>query len=73
LGFSVGAVIYGLLYPHVMPQLTSIANYGATSLPQLFNLSPWLTALVFVQGIVLLLYVLEKKNVRRREKMETGD
>lgn len=56
-----------------MPQLTAIANYGATSLPQLFNLAPWLTALVFVQGIVLLLYVLEKKDVRRREKMESGD
>lgn len=53
----------------VMPRLTSIANYGATSLPQLFNLSPWLTALVFIQAIALLLYVLEKKDVRRREKL----
>jgi hypothetical protein len=70
LGFSVGAVIYGFLYPTVMPRLTAIANYGATSLPQLFNLSPWLTTLVFIQAIALLLYVLEKKDVRRREKIE---
>lgn len=66
-----GAVIYGFLYPHVMPQLTSIANYGAGSLPQLFNVSSWLMALVFVQAIALLLYVLEKKDVRRRDKLET--
>ena len=65
-----GAVIYGFLYPTVMPRLTAIANYGATSLPQLFNLSPWLTTLVFIQAIALLLYVLEKKDVRRREKIE---
>lgn len=66
-----GAVIYGFLYPSVMPRLTAIANYGATSLPQLFNLSPWLTALVFMQAFVLLLYVLEKKGVRRRDKLES--
>jgi uncharacterized membrane protein YkvI len=66
-------VIYGFLYPLVMPRLTAIANYGATSLPQLFNLSPWLTALVFVQAIALLLYVLERKRVVRADRLESGD
>lgn len=56
-----------------MPRLTAIANYGASSLPQLFNLSPWLTPLVFVQMILLLLYVLEKKDARRRDKLESSD
>ena len=56
-----------------MPRLTAIANYGATSLPQLFNLSPWLTALVFVQAIALLLYVLERKRVVRADRLESGD
>lgn len=64
-------MIYGFLYPHVMPQLTSLANYGATSMPQLFNVSAWLMALVFVQAIALLLYVLEKKNVRRQDRLES--
>lgn len=73
MGFSVGAVIYGFLYPTVMPRLTAIANYGATSVPQLFNLSPWLTALVVVEAVLLLLYVLEKKDVRRAEKLQTED
>lgn len=66
-------MIYGFLYPAIMPRLTAIANYGATSIPQLFNLSPWLTALVFIEAILLLLYVLEKKDVRRREKLEVED
>ena len=65
--------MYGFLYPSVMPKLTAIANYGAVSLPQLFNLSPWLTALVLVEMIALLLYVLEKKDARRRDKLETAN
>lgn len=53
-----------------MPTLTAVANYGAASFPELFNLSPWLTAVVFMQMIALLLYVLEKKDARRRDKLE---
>lgn len=60
-----GAVIYGLLYPHLMPRLTSIANFGAASMPQLFDVAPWLMALVLVELILLVLYVLEKKDARR--------
>jgi uncharacterized membrane protein YkvI len=70
-GFFVGALIYGLIYPTVMPALTTIANYGSATFPEMFNLNAWLTALVFIEMVVVLLYVLEKKKVARREKMES--
>lgn len=58
-----------MLYPHLMPRLTAIANFGAVSLPQLLNVAPWLMALVVVELILLVLYVLEKKDARRQDAL----
>ncbi|MEJ2749048.1 MAG: hypothetical protein P8183_14255 [Anaerolineae bacterium] len=52
-----------------MPGLTAVANFGAASLPEMFHLSTWLTVVVFIEMIVLLLYVLEKTNAKRRDKL----
>jgi len=57
------------MYPSLMPGLTAVANYGAASLPEMFHLSTWLTVVVFIEMIVLLLYVLEKTNAKRRDKL----
>ncbi|MEW5985090.1 MAG: hypothetical protein AB1791_00485 [Chloroflexota bacterium] len=69
LGFFTGALIFGAIYPDLMPALTAVANYGAASLPDMLNLSTWLTVVVFVEMVVLLLYVLEKKKVARQDKL----
>jgi hypothetical protein len=73
LGFFTGALLFGLIYPVVMPAVTSTANYGSASFPELFNLSPGLTAIVFMQMIVIVMYVLEKKKVVRKDKLAEAE
>ena len=47
LGFLVGAGIYGLTYQQVFPAISAIANSGNVVIPDLWNLSPFLTVALF--------------------------
>jgi uncharacterized protein len=66
LGFLSGAVIYGLTYQQVFPAVSAIANYGSTSLPDLWNLSPFLTALLFGLMSLLLFYLIDRVGWQRK-------
>jgi uncharacterized protein len=71
LGFMTGAVIYGLTYQQVFPQISAIANYGNVTIPDLWNLSPFLTVLVFALMSFLLFYLIDRAGWQRKE--ESGD
>ena len=69
-GFLAGAAIFGLTYQQVYPKISAIANVGAKSLPQLWNINHWLIIIFFVLTTVLLLYLLEKHGPLRRDKLQ---
>ena len=69
LGFLVGGIAFGLSYPSFMPGLTKVMNLGNLSLPEMLNLSPGLTVVVVVLLFSLVLYIVERLNVARRDRV----
>ena len=70
LGFLTGAVIFGLTYPFVFPQISKLANYGNVVLPGLWNLDPYLTVLAFALMALLLFYLIDRAGLQRKDKEE---
>jgi uncharacterized membrane protein YedE/YeeE len=68
LGFFVGAVIYGLTYQFVFPAISGIANLGNVVIPDLLNLSPFLTVLLFVLLALLMFYLIDRAGLQRKSK-----
>ncbi|HEX8991021.1 MAG TPA: YeeE/YedE thiosulfate transporter family protein [Anaerolineales bacterium] len=66
LGFIVGAIIYGSTYSLVFPQISAIANLGGVVIPDLWNLSPYLTMLAFGLMAVLLFYFIDRMGLHRK-------
>jgi uncharacterized protein len=70
LGFLTGAVIYGLTYQQVFPQISKLANLGSVVMPDLWNLNPYLTVLVFTLMSLLLFYLIDRAGWQRKDKMD---
>jgi len=68
LGFLVGAVIYGLTYQQVQPAISAITNYGNVTIPDLWNVSPFLFILLFGLISLLLFYLIDRAGWQRKEK-----
>ena len=68
LGFLVGAVVYGLTYQQVFPQISKIAALGNVVMPDLWNLNPYLTVLAFSLMALLLFYLIDRAGLQRKEK-----
>ncbi|MDX9993278.1 MAG: hypothetical protein RBS68_14650 [Anaerolineales bacterium] len=68
LGFLVGALVYGLTYQQVFPQISSLANYGSVVIPDLWNLNPYLTVLAFALISLMLFYLIDRAGWQRKEK-----
>ena len=68
LGFLTGAVIYGLTYQQVFPQISQLANFGGVVMPDLWNLNPYLTVLAFSLMALLLFYLIDRMGMQRKEK-----
>lgn len=66
LGFLTGAVIYGLTYQQVFPQISALANYGSTVIPDLWNLDPYLVVLLFALISALLFYLIDRAGLHRK-------
>ena len=67
LGFLTGALLYGLTYQLVFPQISRLANFGAVVLPDLWNLNPYLTVLAFSLMALLLFYLIDRIGLQRKE------
>jgi len=66
LGFLTGAVIYGLTYQQVFPQISKLANLGSVVMPDLWNLNPYLTVLAFSLMALLLFYMIDRMGLQRK-------
>jgi hypothetical protein len=65
-----GAVLFGMTYEKVFPQISKLANYGSVVLPDLWNLNPYLTVLAFTLMAILLFYLIDRAGLHRTEKDE---
>jgi len=68
LGFLTGAVLFGLTYQQVFPQISKIANMGTVTMPELWNISPFLTVLAFSLLSLILFYLIDRVGMQRKEK-----
>ena len=57
-------------YQQVFPAISAIANYGNTTMPDLWNLDPFLTVLTFALMSLLLFYLIDRAGWQRKEKMK---
>jgi len=67
LGFLVGAILYGLTYQQVQPKIMALANYGNVVIPDLWNINPYLTILVFALMALLLFYLIDRAGFQRKK------
>jgi len=70
LGFLTGAVIYGLTYQRVFPAISAIANYGNVVIPELWNLSSFLTIAAFALMALLLFYMIDRAGWQRKDSAQ---
>ncbi|KAF0108120.1 MAG: YeeE/YedE family protein [Anaerolineaceae bacterium] len=70
LGFLTGAVLFGLTYQQVFPQISKLANLGSVVMPDLWNINPYLTILAFALMSLLLFYLIDRAGMKRKDKNE---
>ena len=68
LGFLTGAILYGLTYSFIFPPISAIANLGNVVIPDLWDLNPYLTVLVFALMALLLFYMIDRMGMHRKEQ-----
>ena len=68
LGFLTGAVLFGITYQQVFPQISKLANYGNVVMPDLWKINPYLTVLAFSLMALLLFYLIDRAGWQRTEK-----
>jgi len=66
----VGAVLWGITYSRVFPLISKIANAGNVVIPDLWNLNPILTVLLFDLMAVFLFYLIDRAGLQRKETIE---
>ncbi len=66
MGFLTGAVLFGLTYQQVFPAISKIANIGSVTMPDLWNIDPYLTALAFALMGLLLFYAIDRMGMQRK-------
>jgi len=59
-GLLVGAIVFGLFQPVIMPTLARVGSLGRVTFASLSGASPWLVLLVFGQAVVLLLILISR-------------
>lgn len=69
-GFLTGAVLFGLTYQQVFPQISAIAKYGNVVIPDLWNINPYMFVLLFALITVFLFYLIDRSGMQRKEKAE---
>jgi len=64
LGLCVGAVLYGVLYPELVPALARWGRVGAVTFADLLRVEPWLVVALLTELTALGLYGLERGGSR---------
>ena len=68
LGFLTGAVLFGLTYQQVFPQIQKIAKVGNVVMPDLWNIAPFLFIVLFTLVTLLLFYLIDRAGLHRKGK-----
>jgi len=68
LGFLAGAVLFGLTYQQVFPQISALAKFGNVVMPDLWNLNPYMFVLLFGLITVLLFYLIDRAGLQRKKE-----
>ncbi len=61
-GLIVGAMVFGLLEPRIMPALTRVGALGRPTLATWTGASPWLLLVVFGEVVALVLYLIARRS-----------
>jgi uncharacterized membrane protein YedE/YeeE len=69
LGFLTGGLLFGLTYRSFMPQLKEVLSFGSLPMDELFKVSAVLLVTVLVLMFLLILYVVERTNAHRIDKV----
>lgn len=64
-GLLVGAIVFGLLQPVLMPVLARVGVLGRVSFAALLGANPWLVLLVLGQSMLLLLIIIAPKQTAK--------
>jgi len=62
--------LFGLTYEQVFPVISKIANIGNVTMPDLWNINPYLTVLAFALLSLLLFYLIDRAGLHRKDKDE---
>ena len=57
-----------MTYQQVFPQISAAANFGNATIPDLWNVSPFLFILLFSLISLMLFYLIERAGWQRKEK-----
>ena len=71
-GLIVGALLFGLLQPFIMPALTRVSGLGRVTFADLLGARPWLVLLVFAELVLLLLFVTRRAGGEGEHDAPTG-
>ena len=69
LGFLTGAVLFGLTYQQVFPQISKLANIGNEVMPDLWNLNPYLFVFLFFLITIFLFYLIDRAGLFRKKEI----
>ncbi|MFC2063497.1 hypothetical protein ACFLXB_00175 [Chloroflexota bacterium] len=58
-----------MTYEQVFPQISKVANLGSVGIPDLWNLNPYLTVLVFGLMSLSLFYLIDRAGWQRKDKI----
>ncbi len=70
LGFLTGAAIFGLTYPKFFPKISAQLKFGNIIIPEAFHVHPWLWIIFMALVMIFLLYVIERLDLRRADKLK---
>ena len=70
LGFLTGAVIFGLTYQQFFPVISKIANVCNVVIPDLWNISPFLTIVFFALFAIFLFYLIDRAGLFRKKSID---
>jgi uncharacterized membrane protein len=54
----------------VFPQISKLANLGNVTMPDLWNINPYLTVLAFALMSLLLFYLIDRAGLQRKVKFD---
>ena len=57
-----------MTYQQVFPAISKIANIGGITLPDLWNIDPYLTVLAFALMGLLLFYAIDRMGMQRKSE-----